>query len=80
MNAGFDEVHQKMDTGFAAVDQRFESVEKEIREMRKEFSEELRQLRHDVENIKGFSKEIDTILSRVAVLEDKFQKYIAGDK
>ncbi|GEM_PF-1770919 len=83
MKNGFDELRTYMNDGFKSVDKRFESVdtrfdslEKEIRDMRREFSEELRQLREDIENVKGFSKEMDTLISRVAVLESKFEEYI----
>ncbi len=70
-----------MKDGFDSVDTRFDSIEQELREMRNEFSQQLKEVRNDIENLqqmRGYSKEIDTLIGRVGELEKQFKQKFAS--
>lgn len=79
----FDEIDERfdgVDARFDGIDSRFDRLENEVREMRREFAQQLIEVRADIERLQhvtGYAKEIDSLMSRVATLEEAFRKQVS---
>lgn len=72
MDMRFDAMDQRFDT----MDQRFNTLEQEVRYIRTELSEVKKRI-DNLEHVEGFAKEIDWLVSKVAMLEKRLDEQIS---